>query len=388
MKQLSIFKCKFYKVLCSIICIALASCNEIAQGESEQALNAGYESLTISKDTSKHGIYDPSIEYDNKGIGWMAYSSISMPGIQTRLAKTTDQGKTWIDVKAVNTSNKAVLNVNGKKVKGVWKNEVSTLVYCPDDPGREWKLFWHRYFSYKKRDWITYGWIAYKYASNPAGKWSKEIALFGGKDSPKKPYSAKINLSNLHPDLSHYFGYTEPGALYKDGVLYLSIEGAASPTGVGNWKARKTLLLASYDNAKSWKFLGVLTDTDDAKYLGYTILTASSMFEENGKQYLMITPTGSLSRASKVPEGIYIFEFEDITRAKLKRDKNNRLLVRNYIKLSTVKGVTSGGHGDYHSQNKYSGVVMGQVMKPKMFSKNGPKPFQIVITREKPLTSK
>ena len=103
--------------------------------------------LTIEGDTSVNGIYDPSIEYAPDGSGWMAYSSIEVPKyVHTRISKSSNRGKTWTFVNEINQSTDAQIEVNGETLTGVWRHETPSLVHHPEDTGKEWKLYWHKYF--------------------------------------------------------------------------------------------------------------------------------------------------------------------------------------------------------------------------------------------------
>jgi hypothetical protein len=330
--------------------------------------------MGVVGDEIKHGIYDPSIEYGDDGVGYMAYSGLEMPKIHTHLAKTTDHGKTWTYVKRINLSTESTINDGGKTKNGVWRNEVASLVHDPQDKGSEWKLFWHKYFvspPYKQKDRnFAFGWIAHRYASNPEGKWSEEIPLFGAGQFPRKPHKAKSNLSGLHADLKKYIYYSEPGAYRRDGVLYMSLEGSASRTGMGQWKTRRIFLIASHDHGKTWKYVGPLTGQKDANLLGYTAFFGSSLFEEGGRQFLMVVPSGSTRKAYKMQDGLCVFEFEDISKAKLKRDTSGNLIVHRRFEMHS-------GAGDYHEKNTYGGIVTGHV-DPKAL----PRAFQILETKE------
>lgn len=349
-----------------IFCFMFVGCVGVAQAEKDK--KDKYLNIEIENEDSRHGVYDPSLEYDEKGIGWMSYSAIEIPKkVSTKIAKSTDYGKTWKYIQTVNQSTEGSVNYKGEKLSGEWRYEVSSLVRDPKDPGKEWKLFSHKYFvkePYGDNDRVfPYGWISYKYSSDPAGKWSDEIALFGAKGFPPSPYKTKINLSKLHPDLNEYQYYSELGTLQYNGVLYISMETSQSLSGMGKWESRKTILLSSSDHGNNWKYVGTLTFFKDAKKLGYITLTGSSMFEQNGKAYYMITPSGPLKGPGKHENGVFIFEFEDIKKAKLKRDVKGDLIVFKHIS-PPVTDSNRGGQGDYDKMNINGGVVMSHFKEP------------------------
>lgn len=336
-----------------------------------------YEKINIINGTVNNGKGDPSIEYSPDGTGWLTYTSVDVKNsvLITHLAKSTDKGKTWKFVKIINHPLPDM--VDG--IKGNWVHETTSIVYDPDDAGKEWKIFWFRYFrakgsiaKNKEHTWLN-SLIAYKYASNPEGRWSEEIPVFGMGNFRNKG----VDLSSLHPDLKDLVFYYELGSLYKDGTLYLSLEGSAAPTGKGEWNKKKIILLASNDHGKTWKYVGTLTDYNDAKNSGYLTFTASSLVEEKGRIFLLVSPSGKLSNL-RDPEGhhdgINIFEFEDITKAKLKRDNKGKLILIKHIDDNLEKG----GQGDYDEQNTYGGIVI-----PQQDLKYFPEVFQLFSTKEK-----
>ncbi len=325
--------------------------------DTEQKFDGHYKRIHIVGETARNGVFDPSIEYDKDGtIGWMAYSAIEEPGrIGTNLAKTTDNGKTWKFVLNVNPSKDGTISHKGENIKGIWRNEVPTLVHDPDDAGKEWKLFWHKYFvkrPFRGKDrMFLYGWIAYKYAPNPKGPWSDEIALFGAGAFLPNPYSVKHNLNSLHPDLKNLVAYSEPGSLYRNGVIYLVLQGHARDSS-------KIFLMSSRDHGKTWKYLGAPVNQKDAKDLGYLRLVAPSLVEEEGRTFLFLSPFKPLPVDH---DGTYIFEFEDISKSKLKRDKNGRLIVHKYLPPSIKGDNINAGESDYDEHNTYGGIVMPQI---------------------------
>lgn len=350
-----------------------------------------YEKISIIGETSssriddasldyQNGVYDPSLEYEKSGeVGWMAYSSVDVPKyIGTHLAKTLDHGKTWTLVKIINPSPDGTVLLDGQEIEGSWWNEVSTLVHDPDDPGREWKLFWHKYFATHIPEAgagnrvFQYSWIAYKYTSDPAGEWSEEIPLFGAGSFPLEPYKTKFNLNELHSDLKDFITYTEPGSIYKDGVLYLSLQGHKF---VDEVNIAKIILLASQDHGQTWSYVSTLLENDDAKKFDATIFTGSSLVEENSRVFLLATPEDpgwNVLEASD--KGVVIFEFENISQGRLKKDKDDELVVIKYLKPL----LTTGGKSDYDEHNTYGGIVM-----PQLNFAAYPEVFQIFNTKEK-----
>jgi len=249
-------------LLCSVIVFA-------PQSFSIQAANVVIKSdnqiIKVAGDNTNNGIYDVSVEYGAKGIGWMIYSQVKIPQfVETHLAMSTDRGKTWKFVRALNKSAYQTITVRGRRFRGVWRYETPTLVYDPTDlKDRRWKMFVHRYYSlppHKKNTRLFMeGWIEYSYAAKPSGRWSRPIRLFG-----KSKSLSRIDINKLHPSLKGMKFYNEPGSVSHRGVLYLSFDASPTRSGLGNWKERKIILIASKDHGQSWKYLGTLVDYADA----------------------------------------------------------------------------------------------------------------------------
>ena len=328
------------------------------------------ESLAFTKispqgDKALNGIFDLSVEYGADGVGWMAYSRVSVPEfVSTHLAKSMDNGASWTYVSTINKSSAEDVRVKGKSFKGVWRYETPSLVYDPRDiPARRWKLFSQRYYvlpPFKKDDGLMReGWIEYKSAPSPEGPWSKPECLFG-----QKKHNCRVQPNSLHPSLSGNLFYNEVGAFFYNGVLYMSLDANTAPSGVGDWEKRKTVLFSSNDKEKSWRYNGVLTDYNDASGFGYFALTGTSLIEYNGNPYLLITPSGKkgLLVKNRAHDGCYLVAFEDISRAKLKRDSTGRLAI---IKELSPE-YNSGGLCDYHQNNSKGGVLFSQIDMKKM----------------------
>jgi hypothetical protein len=340
-----------------------------------------YHKLNIKGDAVNNGIFDISVEYGDDNVGWMAYSRVILPKyVETRIAKSTDRGKTWHYVTTVNKSSDGHITIKGKKREGAWRNETPTLLYDPQDkPGRRWKLFYQRYLSvppYKKGNSLfDHGWIEYRYAKNPAGPWSKPIRLFCHEGNQCEVHPNKLNRS-----LRQNAFYNELGAIAVNGVIYLSADASTTATGVGEWRKRKVVLFASKDHGESWRFVGTLTDYKDAGDFGYLIFTGSSLVREGNRLYLLVTPAGKkgLFVKNRSHDGTYVIGFDDISQARLKRDKKGKLIVHKI--LSPEKGMHSGGLSDYHEKNTNGGIMFSQLSTDP---KHRPEFFQVFSTGER-----
>ena len=371
---------RFFIIIALIFVIFVAQIAESSGMKPDQSISKEFKKIVIKNDPVTSGIFDISIEYDDEGIGWMAYSYIKLPKfVETKIARSDNKGKTWRYVSTVNHSREGYQLVNNKKQKGVWRRETPSLLYDPGDkPGRRWKLFFQNYLSeppYKKGNSLYgEGWIAYKYAPSPEGPWSKSVRLFGSKAN-----KCKVDLNTLHPKLTKNAFYNEIGTIVVDNIIYLSVDASTAPKGGGDWKNHKILLFSSPDHGMKWNYVGTLTDHDDAGKFGYFIFTGSSLVREGNNYYLLATPAGrkGLFVKRRGHDGIYVMQFEDISKAKLKRDGNSKLIVTKIIEVQHDRH--SGGLGDYDEQNSNGGIVISQLSTKK---EHGSDFFQVFNTRE------
>lgn len=340
-------------VLLAVACSAGDRCAEQSSSQGQVA----YEKINIIGETAAYGVYDPSVEYDQDGTGWLAYSAMDRVGyVHTHLARSTDHGKTWHKVKEINLAKQGTFK-GTETIEGVWRHETPSLVYDPDDPeaNRRWKLFW--VYGFAKPPFLGalnvewgYVLIMYKFAQTPETLPQAEgIALFSANRLPD-PYTAKYSLNEIHPSTTNFAFFMEPGAIARNGKLYLSLHAVATRS--------ELFLLVSEDHGESWKFINTLTSYDDAKDLGFDALTAPSIAEENGRLFLSVSPV-MRRLVGLTYHGLYILEFDDLSRAQLKRDSGGRLIVHKYLRPLSTKNI-GGGQSDYHAQNTYGGIIMAQ----------------------------
>ena len=317
--------------------------------------------IDIAGDPPVSGFYDPSLQYSRDGeTGWLVYSSVKGaerpfgPYVHTHLAKSADHGATWRYVLEVNTSSDALLHMpDGQSLPGVWRYEVPSLVYTPGDTGKEWKLFTHRYFwSPQGGSMFAYGWIAYRWASDPAGTWSQELPLFGAGQFPPAPYHVnRVDLNTFDSTLLDVVAYTEPGALYKDGTIYLTLT-AARRDGPG-----QIVLIASADQGNTWTFVRTLLTRADARTFRYQYLDGSSLAEEDGRVFLFAVPGGR----SLMHAGTWIFQFDNLAEGRLHRDSNGRLAItKRILPQAAILSGPGAGQSTYHRLNSGGGIVFPQ----------------------------
>ncbi|MCA9355713.1 hypothetical protein KC865_04205 [Candidatus Kaiserbacteria bacterium] len=343
-----------WAVFLLIILIVVGSINDSKDDPISNQAEVTVSEIIVNGEDVTTGLADPSIEYGADSTGWMAYSHMNTIKnhlyVETHLARSDNSGDTWEYVTDLNETK------NDEAKQGIWKNETSSLVFDPGDiPSRQWKIFYATWFlPYEKVNGnltFEHSSVRYKTAGSPDGVWSEEVCLFGNKDE-----GCQQEFSELDPSLENMVLMNELGSIAVKGTLYMSADVSPSNTGLGTIdeiKARKIVLLSSKDHGITWRFVNTLTDFDDASSLNYFVFTASSLVEKDGVQFLMFTPSGAMNKKDKNHDGVYVVEFEDISKGLLKRDKGGKPL------FSEILGefIENGGLADYHEKNTAGGVV-------------------------------
>jgi hypothetical protein len=342
-----------------------------------------YPELTVSGELLANGIFDPSVEYDGAGTtGWLAYSSVYGdvtpwgPHVETHLARSDDRGASWSFVQVVNPSTVGTLTLPGQAdLDGVWNAEVASLVHDPDEPGREWKVFAHRIFRKSEDGFVgeqnvpSHSWIALRSASDPAGPWSAERALLSSGPLPPAPYdTVEVAINALDPSLADLLVYSEPGAFYRDGVLYLSL------TGLTLDGPDRIVLLASDDHGDSWRFVSSPLSNADAPALGWESFDGSAIAAEGGRVFLLVSP----GTPSLLHDGTLVLEFEDLAAGRLVREGGVPVLHKHVPLQPAFASERGAGQSDHHEHNTAGGLLMPQIKLPDF-----PRFFQIFETGER-----
>lgn len=317
-----------------------------------------------------NSILDPSIAYDvNTSDLLMAYtvSQKGSPLRHVRLASTIKGTcESWIyKEKGFEGKSYSLLKTDAQTIfrDGVWRVETPSVVYDPDDEGKEWKLFAYKYF-WSSSDEIGkaveiakhYGMVVYKYASDPDGEWSAEQWLFSpAPNYPPPPYQrmVKLHLNNLHSDLSDVTSYSRPSVVYKDGYLLMTLSAFTNKE-----TPNRVIMIASPDHGQSWVYLGSpITEHDVSNVGNYTRLAGATLMQQGDNVYLSAVLGNESTRAVKT----YIFEFDNMNKAKLKRKSNNNLEVINEIDYTqSVSGTLGGGFAAYTEACRKGGFFIAE----------------------------
>jgi hypothetical protein len=284
---------------------------------------------------------------------------------------------------------------------GTWRAETPTIVYDPDDRGREWKLFAYKYFwTGDPADAMEvahrFGVIAYKYTSDLNKDWSTEQWLFSpAPGSPPAPYGQMVllQLSRLDPSLQNIASYARPSAVYKNGTLVLTLsaftKGELEPEHKDGYMPPhmqaltpdQIIMIASSDHGNSWRYVGTVLQKSDlpgmAKKgaLPFTQIAGATLLEQNGQVYL----AASLGNEQQRGAGTFILGFDNFFSGTLRRDpETGKPLILNEIPLKKVSGAVGGGMAAYNDACGKNGVLQTQQVGTTLH-------FQINKTLIKPI---
>lgn len=314
-----------------IIGFLFVSCKKKEDGNSPS--NA--EILTVGSVSSK-GIFDPALTYDSvSGTLWMSYSAVNdnngnlyptQNTVSTRLAFSSNAGSSWTDSGVVvNPILNVTLTYPGLPTTGVWHHEVSRVLYDPfaASAASRWKLLSHHYLLVKDTSndrRFEHGWLGYKAAATPAGlQAATEVKLFAGGlyDTANNTASGTtgspvggapvIALQSLNVQLNNCLIFTEPGLLSTASFLYMtSICVEASNYRVALFRCAQPCAMTS-----GWSYVATLLQNSDAVSLGYLNFSASELLQENGANYLMVSPEGATGSPG-IYHGCKVYKFTDI----------------------------------------------------------------------------
>ena len=320
-----------------------------------------YDPLRVEGEDEGANFGDPSVEYSRDGpTGWLAYTDVEGdafpigPFHHTNIAMSDDAGESWTLIgRVLNSVEGTVTTPNGSVIKGVWAYEVPSLVHVPDDTQAPWKLFAHRYFLTGGERRVEFGWITVTTAQSPMGPWTEAEPFLGTSMTPFAPFTTRLNVADLDPSLAGFVALSEPGSLYHEGVLYLSLTGLL-PNG-----PEQILLLASEDFGETWRFVSTLLAKTDSAAFGATSFDASSLVEVDGRVFLMASP----ERDGLIHDGTSIFEFEDIASGTLRRVGATPIeLAHIPVQTDAIRSDDrGGGQADYDKHNTSGGVLFHQV---------------------------
>ena len=328
------------------------------------------EPIRFTSDFGKVGMIDPSLSFDGKGFVALVFTvlpKVSSPEapVQTsvKLTRATPPCRQWNIVTDVFSSKSRGEEETEFLPSGTWRVETPSIVYDPDDPGREWKIYAYKYYwadgipdsvDVARRTSV----IVAKYSSDLSKGWSVEEWLFSPSPNvPPAPYGQFVqqHINALDESLQDVTAYARPSVLYEGGVLLMSLSAFTDGD-----KPDRVVLLVSLDHGRNWQYVGTPLRREDMAKIGpYTTLAGASLLKEKGQIYLAAVP----GDAAKGGLGTLIFPFDNVSKAMLKRDdKKDAPVVLTRVPLSSEKpSAVGGGFAAYADACGENGILASEL---------------------------
>ena len=232
------------------------------------------------------------------------------------------------------------------------------MVFDPDDPGREWKVFAYKYLWTPDGNFTAtrrYSGIISAWAGTPGQAWENEGITFAAAPGyPPPPYDehARVRLNELDPSLADVTLYARPSAVYAQGALLMTLSAYA-----GQETPDRIVMIVSLDHGKTWQYVGTPLRLADLAALGpYTRLGGASLLMQGGKAYLAAV----FGDAQTAGLGTHIFAFDDVSKGALKRDAAGKpQVVRVLPRFSAAPTAIGGGYAAY-TDNCFGEMLTGE----------------------------
>lgn len=277
-----------------------------------------------------HGYGDPSLEADETGRLWLAYSWLDTtvsPGtlvdftVRTHLARSDDGGRSFTFVRAANEIERRAHWDDGTR-SGIVEHEVSTLVR---EPSGSWQLLWLDYFDelgdgpMNRSDFF----FSRARAATPEElgdtiePWIRGSAATASVGAPHV-------LSSV-AGLEDCLAFTEPGLVAAEGSTWL----AAGCLWLESGELRDRLVLLR-ETPDGYQLAGTLLDGADGARLGADRMEQADLaFARDGSLLLFVTPI--VAAGDPMHQGCVVYDVEDLATARLRRDASGAPIARAVI---------------------------------------------------------
>ena len=326
---------------------ALCGCGDGGTGPA----SLHYTRLVVAGDAgSTGGIYDPSILYpQGSTVGFLTYTTVpDKASVHTRVAVSTDSGRTWVYAGDVNSVSPSLVTTTGDTTvcgaitcTGVWVHETSSLVYDPTDPdtSQRFKAFVHSYFvalpspGHDTTLAYHYGTLSMYATSFPTRSWSSEVKLLGwNSTSPVSSTGVRQNISTdpaLAPGYGNCWFIMEPGALVRGDTIDLATGCVQLVAGL----PFDIRMMRSTDHGATWHFVAVLLDSADARAVGSSTprINGADLFRVGSTIYLFATPEGPLNAGGYGYRGCLEFQFANVDAGQLVRSGAAPVVEKRYL---------------------------------------------------------
>jgi len=269
-----------------------------------------YQDLAIAGDTSRSGIFDPSLLRTGSNELWMSYSGVDfsrdpqgqlVQDVGINLARSTDNGATFTKVAGVGVPGVATVTdtlpehaaCGAATCNGRWVYETSWLIDDSTDPAtrKRYKLFAHKYFLYPagpERTLYHLGAIVMWTAADPAGPWSAEIPVIGWNLTPPE-LTARHVVNSLAADLANCLVVSEGSAVVRNGTIDFVF--ACPSAGSNGVNPQAIVLLRTTDHLSTLSYVRTILKATDAAPLGASFFTAPALLaNSDSAPLLLVTP--------------------------------------------------------------------------------------------------
>lgn len=304
------------------------------------------------------GHADPSIRKDpNSNDIWLAYShphykhvsgNIYAPSVSIHLARSTDQGDSWIFVKKLwepvpmndpaNTSNAGFLD-----------HETVNLLPVAEGNETVWYAARLNYFipeqgGFNARPPNSYHIIVLK-ANSPENLSSASFSRIGSTLTDETWQASSLIPSDLINDA---FFWNEPSLYYENGRLYLIMVAFVYFQGEPVFPKNNVYVYSTTPVGEPadwvWDYNGKLVDENIAAELGGLRLTQTDIARStDGKLLLIATPDDWVeSQKDFNHKGCVVVQVKSLENPELERDKNGELIIHAKITVSDANQFGSG----------------------------------------------
>ena len=332
------------------------------------ATNSSSTLLSIAGDNSTFGISDPSITAFPGGLA-LSYSSVfNSAGVHTRVAVSTDQGRTFTHITDVNEVSPVTIGCSSGTCSGFLVHEVSSLLYDASerDPQQLWKLFAHSYLVQEPGDVLQYtlGFISLYTAPALSGPWNETRRLGWLSSSSNFSSASATQILNTLDGLTDCIAFTEPGALLQQSssAPLLLVLGCVYP--YDGLPLIRQVLLSSADHAVSFTVLNPnFVPANTGLLLGFDSpqMDGGDLFSISGLGLFLLTSPSNLTASGVMGYlGCLLYAF----------DSNSTLDLSAPLAWIVAADLTFSGACTF-AAGAVNGVMMGRL------NRFAPVPFEI-----------
>jgi len=329
-----------------------------------------------------YGVFDPAVAQDPLTSRlWLTYSAIDPAGadqwlgkfnraVSSRLAFSED-GINWQDTASISPATAETLDVSGSSQRAIWGSETSSIVYDRSAPEKErWKVIWHRFLTVEGLPRFDFGWLSIKVSATAEGLSTASEEKFissylysdindsrNSRSRPPVGGAPVLTAGSMLNELSTSI-CVEPALFATDSALYLAM--ACNDIEHKFWRIPlfRCQSPCNYRSPNSWSHVANLLTTDVGRSMGFKAFSAPSLFEKDGRKFIIATPVVEKDGNDSHYSGCHVFEFSDIDAGTLIQDQSGNPQV-----IKTIGGLSGSFHGacGYHAGMEGSGILYSQL---------------------------